>query len=81
MCFSLEWIKDILIYIIIVSAVIALLQLLLRFLLPRLAFNADVINFIASALRIVMWAIVCIAAVVFIFGLIACLAPGLPRVR
>jgi hypothetical protein len=39
------------------------------------------VSFVARALYIIMWMVICIAAVVFIFGLISCLAPSMPRLR
>ena len=86
MCFGLEWIAHIIIAIIVICAVIALIRLLIAFVLPRIGLGGDIVNFIVSALYIVMWAVICIAAVIFIFDLIACLVPymsgsGTARIR
>jgi hypothetical protein len=81
MCFGLEWIKDVLIWLVVICAVIALLRLLVSFVLPRLGLGAEILSFIVSAVTILMWAIICIAALIFIFDLIACLAPSVPRLR
>ncbi len=81
MCFGLEWLKDILIWLVVICAVIALLRLLVSFVLPRLGFGAEILSFLVSAVTIVIWAIVCIAAIIFIFSLISCLGPSMPRLH
>jgi hypothetical protein len=81
MCLSLEWLRDLLIWIIVVSTVVALVRLLIAFVLPHLGLNAEVVSFVARALYIIMWMVICIAAVVSIFGLISCFAPSVPRLR
>jgi len=82
MCFGLAWFEQVLIWIVIVCAVIALLKLLVSFLLPKLGLTGEIVSFIAAAIRIVIWAIVCIFAIYLIFELIACLlGSGLPRLR
>ena len=45
MCFPLELIKEVLIWLIVIAAIFALLQLLVRFLGPRLSVAADVLAF------------------------------------
>jgi len=57
------------------------IRLLIAFVLPHLGLNAEVVSFVARALYIIMWMVICIAAVVFIFGLISCFAPSVPRLR
>ena len=81
MCFSLEWLRDLLIWIIVVCAVVALVRLLVAVVLPHLGLGAEVVSVVARARYIIMWMVICIAAVVFIFGLISCLAPSMPRLR
>ena len=75
MCFSLEWLAHIFIVVIVIVAIVALLRLLVTFIAPRLGLAAEIVAFIVAAIRIVIWAIVLIAAVIFIFDLIACLLP------
>lgn len=84
MCFSLSWLENLLIFIIIICAIVALIQLLIRFVVPHLGVGGEIVNFIIAALKIIFWAIICIAAVVFIFGLLSCawnggLMGGIPR--
>lgn len=81
MCFGLQWIEQVLIWAVVLCAVIALLRLLVSFVLPRLGLGADILSFVVQAITILMWAIICIAAIIFIFDLIACLMPSLPRLR
>lgn len=83
MCFGLEWFENLIIWIIVVCAVVALIKLLIRFVLPKLGLGAEILGFIVAALTIVFWAIICIACVIFIFDLVACLGPSMhmPRLR
>ena len=81
MCFSLAWLREFLIWLIIICAVIALIRLLINFLAPQLGIGGPILDFIIKALWIVLWAIIGIAAVGFIFDLIACLGPWGPRLR
>jgi hypothetical protein len=86
MCFGLAWFEAILIWLVIVFAVVALLRLLVSFLLPKMGLGAEIVSFIIAAVRIIIWAIVCIFAIFFIFELISCLVSmsgglSLPRVR
>jgi hypothetical protein len=84
MCFGLAWFEQILIWIVVVCAVVALLRLLVSFVLPKLGLGGEVVGFIIAAVRILIWAIICIFAIIFVFELIACLLGGgigLPRVR
>jgi hypothetical protein len=74
-CFSLGWLENFLIWLVVVCAVVALIQLLLRFVIPHLGLGAPVLEFIIRALWIVLWAVICIAAVIFVFSLISCLWP------
>ena len=84
MCFGLAWFEQLLIWIVVVCAVVALLRLLVSFVLPKLGLAGEAVAFIIAAVRILIWAIICIFAIIFIFELIACLLGGgigLPRVR
>lgn len=68
MCFSLPWLRDLFIWLIVVCAVIALIRLLIP---PLVAFIG--IPLIGQALNIVLWAVVAIMAVNIIFALVGCL--------
>lgn len=83
MCFSLAWIAQFLIWLVIICGAIALLRLLVGFILPKLGVGGEILSFVAQALYIIMWVVICIAAIYFIFDLISCLGPSLsmPRMR
>jgi len=73
MCFGLAWFEQILIWIIVVCAAVALLRLLVSFVLPKLGMSGEVFSFIISVVRIIIIAIVCIFAVILVFELFSCL--------
>jgi hypothetical protein len=68
MCFSLGWLEQLFVWLIIVSAVVALIRLLLPYLTSLIG-----IPLITQALNIVLWAVVAIMCVYIIFALISCL--------
>ena len=73
-CFSLLWVEQLLIWLVVIATVFALIRLVVPTFLPPLG------GTIMSALNIVLWAIVAIAVIVLIFDLLSC-AVGLPRLR
>jgi len=73
MCFSLAWIEQLLIWLVIVVAIVALLKLLLPYILNQLGAAGGIIM---QAINIVVWAVVLIFVIYFIFALIACLGGG-----
>lgn len=82
MCFGLAWFENLLIWIVVICAVVALLRLLVSFVLPKLGLAGEIVGFMVAAARIIIWAIVCIFAIIVIFELISCLlGGGLPRLR
>jgi hypothetical protein len=81
MCFGLGWVENLLIWLIVVCAIVALLRLLISFVLPRLGMEAEIMAVVIRAITIVIWAMVCIALVYFVFELIACLLPLAPMRR
>ena len=83
MCFGLEWWEHIIILVIVIIAIVSLIRLLVSFLLPKLGLGGEIVGFIVAAARIIIWAAVCIFAVIFIFELITCLLPyvSLGRIR
>lgn len=68
MCFTLPWLRDLFIWIIIVCAVIALIRLLVPWLVGLIG-----IPILGQAINIVLWAIVAIMVVNVVFALIGCL--------
>jgi hypothetical protein len=77
MCFGLDWLEHLFILIIIVCVILALLKLLISFIAPRAGMGGEVLAFVVQAATIIIWGVVCIAAVVFVFELFACLIPML----
>lgn len=70
MCFSLAWIENIFIWLIVIGAVVALVKLLLPLVLSWAGTAGSVVM---QALTIVMYAFICIVVVIFVFDLISCL--------
>jgi hypothetical protein len=71
MCFSLAWLLQLIIWLIIVGAIVAVIKLLIPFI--------DTLTgmpIIGRVLMIVLWAVVAIALVIIVFGLLSCLAGG-----
>jgi hypothetical protein len=84
MCFSLPWVEQVLIWLVVVCAVVALLRLLIGFVLPQLGIDGAILILVAQVIRIFIWAIVLIALIIFVFDLVSCLLPsmgGMPRIR
>jgi hypothetical protein len=66
-CFSLAWVEQVCIFIVIVIALWSIIQLVLPYLtqfLPAL---------VVQIIRIVIWACIAIACIVIIFSLLSCL--------
>lgn len=78
MCFSIAWIGQMLIWLIVVCAVVAIIQVLLRFVLPGLAPAGGPVM---QILTIVMYAAVAIFIVFIIVQLLECVVYGGPRLR
>ncbi|MFH0298338.1 hypothetical protein AAFX91_14065 [Bradyrhizobium sp. 31Argb] len=71
MCFSLVWVQQLIIWLIVIGAVVAIIKLLIPFL-----DSLTGMPIIGRILMIVLWAFVAIAVVVIIFGLLSCLLGG-----
>lgn len=70
MCFSVEWIERVLIWLVVIGAVIAVVRLLL----PQVMANFGAAGaLVLQILNIVIWAIVLIAIIIFAFDLLGCL--------
>ena len=79
MCFQLEWFKDLLIWLVIVVAVVAILQIIVPWVLSKMQASgiiAEGIGIISQIVRIVIWAVVIIFVIYIAFALIACLTGG-----
>lgn len=94
-CFSLAWLQAILIWFVVIVAVLALLKLIVSTvtgapLWPLVAWPPSApaaggfVGVIGAVLNIVIWAVLSIALIYFVFGLISCLLSftgGLPRLH
>jgi len=76
-CFSLVWLGNLLIWLVVIAAVVALVRLLLPLALGPLGAAGATIG---QALNIIIWAIVAVAVIVLVFDLLNCLV-GVPRLR
>jgi hypothetical protein len=76
-CFTLGWLEQLLIWLVVIGAAIALVKLLIPLVVGPLGVaGATIVN----ALNIIIWAVVAIAVIVLVFDLLSCLV-GVPRVR
>ena len=69
-CFSLGWIENVLVWLVIICAIIAILKLLVPFVLAQVGATGGII---AQAINIVLWAVICIFIIWVCFMLISCL--------
>lgn len=71
-CFSLPWIEQLCIWLIVVIAVVSIIRLLVPYLTGLIG-----IPLVAQIVNIVLWAVVACMAVYIIFALISCLIGGM----
>ncbi len=73
-CFSLQWIEQLLIWLVILVAVFVIINLLIPFVLSQASgILGQGVNIVVAALRIVFWAVVVIMVIIICFDLISCL--------
>jgi hypothetical protein len=72
-CFSLAWIEQLLIWLVIVAAVVAIIKLLIPFVTSMLGGAGSTI---AAVLNIILWAVIAIVVISICFSLISCLLGG-----
>lgn len=70
MCFSLSWVEQILVWLVIVCAVVAILRLFLPWVAAQLG---GIGSMVMAVINIILWAIVCIYVIYFVFMLLECL--------
>lgn len=68
-CFSLAWLEQVLVWLIIVGAIIAILRLVIPWVLDQVG-----IPMVGAVLNIILWAIICIIVIWIIFALLSCLS-------
>jgi len=76
-CFSLAWIENLLIWLVVIGAIVALIKLLVPLVVGPLGIAGTTV---AQAINIILWAVVAIAVIVLIFDLLSCLV-GFPLRR
>ncbi len=84
MCFSMEFLKNILILAVVIVAVLSILGLLIPFIVGKLGLAlGEGWAICVQAFRIFIWALVAILVILFCFELIACLLSftGFPRLH
>jgi hypothetical protein len=72
-CFSLGWLEQLLIWLVVVCAVVAIIRLLLPLAMAPFPVVLQILN-------VIMYAVVAIAVIVLLFELLSCLV-GFPRLR
>ena len=73
MCFSLAWLENLFIYIIVIGAIFAIIRLLLPMVFAQLGAPGNVIG---QVINIILWAIIACLVVYICFGAIGCLLEG-----
>lgn len=72
MCFTLPWIEHLLVWLIGVIAAVAIIRLIV----PLLTGWIGGAPIIAQIINIILWAVVAIACVYIVFGLLSCVLGG-----
>jgi hypothetical protein len=73
-CFSLAAVENLLIWLILLTAIVMIVRLVVPYLLSLTGVAMPPI--IMSVINIVFWAVICIAVIMVIFWLISCLVGG-----
>lgn len=71
MCFSLIWLRDLCVWIVMIVAVIAIVKLVLPWLLSQIG-----IPLVGQIINIVLWAFVAVMCIYVVFALLSCLFGG-----
>lgn len=66
-CFSLVWLEQMLVWLVIASAVVACIRLIIPWI------TSITFPIVGQVLEIVLWAVIAIIAIYIIFGLLGCL--------
>jgi hypothetical protein len=68
MCFSLGWIEQLLVWLVIVCAIVAIIRLLVPWITGMIG-----MPIVGQVINIVLWAFLAIICIYIIFGLLSCL--------
>jgi hypothetical protein len=71
MCFSLAWLEQLIVWLIVVGAIVAIIRLVIPFIDGLIG-----MPIIGQILMIVLWCVVAVALVIIIFGLLSCVLGG-----
>jgi hypothetical protein len=73
-CFSLAWIEQMLVWLVIIAAIIGILQIIVPWVLSKLGPQlGEAVGIVSAVIRIIVWAFVIIVVIYIVFGLISCL--------
>ena len=75
-CFSMAWLMNLLIWLVIIVAVVAILQIIIPWVLSKLGASGIIgegIGIVSAVIKIIIWAIVVIFVIYIVFALISCL--------
>jgi hypothetical protein len=70
MCLTLEWLKDLLVFVVVIAAVIAVLRLLIPWVVGLLGISPGPLP---QIINIIVTAIIVIAVIIIVFDLLSCL--------
>lgn len=76
-CFNLAWIENLLIWLVVIGAIVAIVRLLIPLVIGPLGAFGTVVQ---QILYIVLWVVIAVAVIVLIFDLLSC-SLGVPRPR
>ena len=73
-CFSLAWIEQMLVWLVIIAAIIGILQIIVPWVLSKLGPQlGEAVGIVSAVIRIIVWAFVIIVVIYIVFALISCL--------
>jgi len=73
MCFTMQWLMQLLILVVVVGAIIAILKIIIPWAVSKMGEFGEAVNILMQILTIVFWAIIIIVVIYIAFALISCL--------
>jgi hypothetical protein len=70
-CFSLAWLEQLLVWLVMAAAIIAVLKLLIPWI------GSITFPIVAQVLGIILWAVIAIISIYIVFALLSCLVGGM----
>lgn len=77
-CLSLAWIQQLLIWLVVIVAIVAIIKIVVPWLTSIV--GGTLPGPVWQILQIILWAVVAIAVIIIVFDLISCIL-GVPRLR